>query len=461
MTPAQTTILLIYGAIVAAWPIRYLVLKYVLSKTQFLSPGSPTLDAADPPLVSAVIPAKDEEATLADCLASVCGQAYPGLEILVIDDRSVDRTRQIANEFAARDARLRVLTNEHLPPGWTGKTYVLQQAADQVRGQWLWFLDADTVHAPEFLGVMLEYARAQQAALVSLLPELRCETFWERVVQPLGGIVLMQSFPLHRVNDDRSKLAFANGQSILVKRKAYDAAGGHSAVRDRFVEDIGMAFKVKALGLPIRTVLVRNLVTCRMYASLGQLIRGWSRILYDALDRNAWRLAGRLLDPIIFCQSGHVALLAAVIMLLAGYPRSVSPLAAGTCLAASRLDVSGLSPGLRDLRAWFAARRLVSGGQLGDRFHPAALDLDVPDRSRHLAWDELRCGQNEKGATVSDNEILRIIQGRLLRLPFPSWSVKNLMARVPGGCLRQPPRQWHTGCTRECPTSPGPGSNPG
>ena len=186
MTPAQTTILLIYGAIIAAWPIRYLVLKYILSKTQFLSPGSPTLDAADPPLVSAVIPAKDEEATLADCLASVCLQAYPRLEILVIDDRSVDRTRQIANEFAARDARLRVLSNDHLPPGWTGKTYVLQQAADQARGQWLWFLDADTVHAPEFLGVTLEYARAQQAALVSLLPELRCETFWEQVVQPLG-----------------------------------------------------------------------------------------------------------------------------------------------------------------------------------------------------------------------------------------------------------------------------------
>ena len=420
MTPAQTTILLIYGAIVAIWPIRYLVLKYILSKTQFLSPGSPTLEAADPPLVSAIIPAKDEEATLADCLASVCRQAYPRLEILVIDDRSVDRTRQIASEFANRDARLRVLSNDHLPPGWTGKTYVLQQAADQARGQWLWFLDADTVHAPEFLGVMLEYARAQQAALVSLLPELRCETFWEQVVQPLGGIVLMQSFPLHRVNDDRSKLAFANGQSILVERKAYDAAGGHSAVRDRFVEDIGMACKVKALGLPIRTVLVRNLVTCRMYASLGQLIRGWSRILYDALDRKAWRLAGRLLDPIIFCQSGHVALLAGGDLAACRVPRSVSPLAAGTWPAASRLDVSGLSPGLRDLRAWFAARRLVSGGQPGDRFHPAALDLDVPDRSRHLAWDELWCGQNEKGTTLSDNGTLRIIQGRLLRLHSPS-----------------------------------------
>jgi hypothetical protein len=188
----------------------------------------------------------------------------------------------------------------------------------EARGEWLWFLDADTVHAPEFLGVMMEYARANSAALVSLLPELRCESFWEEIVQPLGGIVLMQSFPLHKVNDDRCPLAFANGQSILVERSAYEAAGGHAAVRDRFVEDIGLAGKVKALGYPVRTTMVHDLVDCRMYASLPQLVRGWSRILYDALDRKTWRLVLRLLDPIVFCQSGHVVLLVAMVLLLAG-----------------------------------------------------------------------------------------------------------------------------------------------
>ncbi len=320
MTHAQTTILLIYAAIVALWPARYLILRYILGLSPVLSSRSPRLNAADPPRVSAIIPAKDEEASLAECLGSVCRQNYPNLEILVIDDRSQDRTPQIAQDFADHDPRVRVLSNDHLPPGWTGKTYVLQQAANQASGEWFWFLDADTAYAPEFLSVIMEYARSQPASLVSLLPELRCETFWEQVVQPLGGIVLMQSFPLHRVNNDGCKLAFANGQTIVVQRAAYESAGGHSAVRDRFVEDIGMATKVKALGLPIRTVLVRDLVTCRMYASLGQLTRGWSRILFDALDRKAWRLAGRLLDPIIFCQSGQVALVVAIVLLLSGSP---------------------------------------------------------------------------------------------------------------------------------------------
>jgi len=180
------------------------------------------------------------------------------------------------------------------------------------------FLDADTLHARASLSIMMEFARSHGAALVSLLPELRCETFWEQVVQPLGAITLMQSFPLHAVHSNRSPLAFANGQYILIERAAYDAAGGHEAVRDRFVEDIAIAQRIKDLGLPIRVALVRGIVSCRMYASLGQLMRGWSRILYDALGRNVRRLIGKLLDPVIFCQSGHLALAASLVLLAMG-----------------------------------------------------------------------------------------------------------------------------------------------
>ena len=100
----------------------------------------------------------------------------------------------------------------------------------------------------------------------------------------------MQSFPLLRVNDDRSKLAFANGQYILISGTAYHAAGGHEAVRDRFVEDIGMAGQGQGARPADPGRLVHGIGHCRMYASLGQLVRGWSRILYDALGRKPWRL---------------------------------------------------------------------------------------------------------------------------------------------------------------------------
>ncbi len=276
-------------------------------------------------MVSAILPAKDEELNLADCLSSICRQTYPNLEILVVNDRSTDRTGEIAQEFAVRDSRVRLISIEQLPPGWTGKTHALDQALRLARGTWLWFFDADTIHAPGSLSIMMEYGRSEGASLVSLLPELECKTFWEKVVQPLAAITLMQSFPLHVVNNDRSRLAFANGQYILIERTAYEAAGGHHAVRERFVEDIGLAENVKSLGLPIRVALVRGLVFCRMYSSFRQLVRGWSRILYDALGRKTWRLALKLLDPIIFCQSGHLALGAAVVLLALG---SAGPFAA-------------------------------------------------------------------------------------------------------------------------------------
>jgi hypothetical protein len=319
MTRTEVTILWIYAALIAVWPIRHVVIAWAIRRLDILTPRSPRYDQPDPPLVSAIIPARDEEATLADCLASVCAQTYPNLEIVVVDDRSSDRTAEIARSFAETDPRVRVLTIEHLPEGWTGKTHALQTASGEAHGAWFWFLDSDTRHEPENLAIVMDYARRHNAALASLLPEMRCETFWEAVVQPLAGIVLVQSFPLFWVNDDRKKLAFANGQYILIRRDAYMAAGGHQAVRHRFVEDIGLAERVKELGLPIRVAVAHGLGSTRMYASLGQLVRGWSRILYDALGRSPWRLLGKVLDPLVFSQSGHVAMLAALVMLATGH----------------------------------------------------------------------------------------------------------------------------------------------
>jgi hypothetical protein len=361
MTVTQTLLLGLYATSIAIWPIRHLVLSWVVGRLDILTSDSPRLEASDPermPLVTVMVPAKDEESTLADCLASVCGQTHHRLEILVVDDRSSDRTATIAAEFARADPRVRVVTIDELPPGWTGKTHALQTAADQARGEWFWFLDADTRFSFEHLAVVMEYARARDAALASVLPEMRCETFWECVAQPVASIVLMQAFPLLLVNSASSPRAFANGQSILIRRPAYEAAGGHRAVRDRFVEDIALAGRVKELGLPIRVALTRGLGTTRMYASLGELVRGWSRILYDALGRRPGRLLIPLLDALVFSQSGHVALAAALVMLAVGAP--------------------GPFP------AWLLGMSLVHHG-LAYTVMRRVYRLSVP-RSRHVGW---------------------------------------------------------------------------
>ena len=111
MTGTQATLLWIYAAIIAIWPIRLLVAPGSSSPARHPARRRRRRFAgAEPPLVTAIIPAKDEEATLADCLASVCGQTYPHLEILVVDDRSTDRTGEIARDFAGADPRVRVIT---------------------------------------------------------------------------------------------------------------------------------------------------------------------------------------------------------------------------------------------------------------------------------------------------------------------------------------------------------------
>ncbi len=325
MTPTQRSILQVYAGSLAIWPIRHAVLSYAFRRLDYLNPRSPRFDRPDPPAVTAIIPAKDEEATLADCLASVRAQSYPDLEILVVDDRSGDRTAAIAREVAAVDPRVRLISIENLPPGWTGKTHALHVAAGQARGDWFWFLDADTRHEPDSLSITLEYARGHDAAMASLLPELRCESFWERVVQPLAGVVLIQNYPLMWANDPGRKLAFANGQYILIRRDVYEQVGGHAAVRDKFVEDIHLARLVKKAGHSSRTAIAHGIGSTRMYTGLPQLIRGWSRILFDALDRNPIKLALQALDPLLFSQPAHVALVAALAMLALGTPGGSFP----------------------------------------------------------------------------------------------------------------------------------------
>ena len=127
-------------------------------------------------------------------------------------------------------------------------------------------------------------------------------------MQPLGSVVLMQSYPPPFTNNDKFKIAFANGQYILIRRDAYDAAGGHHSVRDKFVEDIHLARRVKSLGFVTRTAIGPEISSTRMYTSLGSIIRGWSRILYDALDRKWWRVVAKILDPIVFTKPGYLAL---------------------------------------------------------------------------------------------------------------------------------------------------------
>jgi hypothetical protein len=227
------------------------------------------------PAVSVIVPARNEEECLGACLQSLVGQTGVGFEIVVIDDGSTDRTREIAQSFAG----VQVVDAGPLPTGWGGKNNALTAGVRHAKGEWLLFTDADTVHRSGSLAGALAEARAQQAALLSYSPEQEVHGFWERAVMPVIFAELAGRYRPVEVNDPRSPVAAANGQYLLVSREAYEAVGGHAAIAGDLLEDVALAREVKRSGRKIFFRFGGDAVRTRMYRSFGQLQEGWTKNL--------------------------------------------------------------------------------------------------------------------------------------------------------------------------------------
>lgn len=239
--------------------------------------------------VSVIVPARNEETCLADCLQSLTAQAGVAFEIIVVDDHSTDHTREIAVSFPG----VRVIEAGPLPDGWTGKNNAVATGARQARGEWLLFTDADTVHLPGSLSRSLDEAQRKAAALLSYSPEQIVTGFWEKAVMLVIFAELASKYRPSQVSDPNSPAAAANGQYILVTREAYDAIGGHAAVGKSLLEDVELARAVKQSGRRIFFRYGGDAVRTRMYRSFSQLREGWTKnlaILFPSPGRLAlWR----------------------------------------------------------------------------------------------------------------------------------------------------------------------------
>ena len=239
------------------------------------------------PILSIIVPARNEEHQIEQCVRSLLAQEYRYFEVIVVDDRSDDGTARILRELARSDTRLRIVDGEPLPEGWVGKPWALQQGSRSARGEWLLFTDADTLHHPQAASSALDYALLHDLRALSLLPTQRFETVGERVLLPT--ILWMIAFgvgSLQAINDPKRKdAAIFNGQYLLFERRAYDALGGHAAVRGYIAEDYEFARLVKSDGrFPANLVGAGGLVSTRMYRSAREIWRGFSKNLYVAAE---------------------------------------------------------------------------------------------------------------------------------------------------------------------------------
>ncbi|HYX70415.1 MAG TPA: glycosyltransferase family 2 protein [Terriglobales bacterium] len=239
------------------------------------------------PAVSVIVPARNEEACLGACLESLAGQQGVDFEIVVVDDGSSDRTRAIAQSFSG----VQVLEADPLPAGWGGKSNALVTGARQARGEWLLFTDADTVHLPGSLARSLAEVQQHAAALLSYSPAQEVRGFWEQAVMPLVFYELARTYPPAKVNDPASPVAAANGQYLLVERRAYDAVGGHAAVAQTLLEDMALAKAFKRAGYRLRFRFGGDAVRTRMYRSFRQMYEGWTKnlaLLFPAVRLAVW-----------------------------------------------------------------------------------------------------------------------------------------------------------------------------
>jgi cellulose synthase/poly-beta-1,6-N-acetylglucosamine synthase-like glycosyltransferase len=258
-----------------------------------------------PPRVSVLIPAKDEGEPVRKCLDAALALDYPNFDIIAIDDRSRDNTAAIFDEYAAMHPdKVTALHITELPAGWLGKCNALASAEANANGDWILFVDSDVKVDPHALSAALGIALERGYDAISIMPRLECHTFWEHLVLPLcaasvGAMCLM----LYTNDDNRKSSAFANGQFILVRRSAYQAIGGHGAVRDQITEDVALFRKLKSAGHRVRVYFGRDLAQTRMHATLGQMFHGWARIFSGVTNRRPWSI----LMAMLFTLSGIVA----------------------------------------------------------------------------------------------------------------------------------------------------------
>lgn len=253
------------------------------------------------PLVSVLVPARNEAARIGPCARSLAAQTYEPLEVLILDDNSEDNTAEVLFQNGYGQGRFRLLKGSPLPAGWTGKAWACQQLAAAAKGEYLLFTDADTEHAPETVASAMALALRTRADLLSAWPRLRTLTLGEKLVVPLIHLLAVALYPhvfvhlFQRIPWIARKLpeqwlrslGGANGQFLLFRREAYDAIGGHNAVRAHMVEDVALGREIAqriGRGMRLANCDGSELVDCRMYTSFAEVWSGFTKNLRPAFE---------------------------------------------------------------------------------------------------------------------------------------------------------------------------------
>ncbi|MGZ3555078.1 MAG: glycosyltransferase [Gemmatimonadaceae bacterium] len=304
------------------WIIPPVVTYFRLRNSRSLDDES-DVPPDNPPLVSVIVPARNEAHNIARCVKSILSTTYPNLELIVVDDSSTDGTSEIARDAAERDPRARFIASPPLPDGWFGKQWACVTGAKLARGSVLQFTDADTVHAPDLVTRSMSAMRRTRAQLFSVAGRQELGGFWEKVIQPQIFSILATRYggteSITKATNVRDKIA--NGQCFFVTHDSYNSIGGHASVRASVAEDMMLAQKFFAARKRVVVMLGVDQLSTRMYGSLGEIIRGWQKNVFaGGLDSVPFGKVGQTIFPLFLLMPPMMELLPllALVLIAAG-----------------------------------------------------------------------------------------------------------------------------------------------
>ena len=291
---------MLYQLIVAAGLVSFM-LNIILNLRSLKTPHQNSTIPDPAPLISVLIPARDEEVNIKACLESLQKQDYPNFEVLVLDDNSSDNTAKIVNRIAADDERIKMISGEALPKGWAGKPFACYQLAQRAKGSWLLFVDADTTHAPHMLRSLLAMAIESRCSLLSGFPRQLATSLPQKIAVPVLYFVILSWLPLWWLQRSKKwRPSLAIGQVLLFPAEEYWRIGGHKTVKSKIMEDVWLGIAVNRHGGRHVAIDLSPVVSCNMYQSLRMMWEGFIKWVYSVATWSTPILIGLIIVGYIF-----------------------------------------------------------------------------------------------------------------------------------------------------------------
>ena len=274
------------------WLIFILYFLYTIGKA-YLSrsflPQEGEVGLCEHPFLTLIIPARDEEANIEACLNSFINQTYPldKYKVIVVDDNSSDNTPLIVERLKAEASNVHLVKAAELPPGWTGKNNACHTGVEHAEGEWYCFVDADVRAESELLERSVDFAIKKGAHLLSINPLQELVSVAERIFLPGIFLSIASSINFSQINDPERPESLANGQFMLFKKAAYDEIGGHGAIRDKVMDDLAFARRIKEGGHRLYLLFDDDMVRTRMYRGVGQIWKGFSKNLIEIMKHES------------------------------------------------------------------------------------------------------------------------------------------------------------------------------